>query len=126
MRLMLDTTFVIDHLRGDEAALSTYARLAEESDQIYVCDVVVCEAWAGTHDPADPRVERFLRYLEFVQPGPDSARKAGTWRSDALRRGRSLSAADALIAAAAASLDAAVLTRNVRDFELTPVRVETY
>lgn len=126
MRLMLDTTFVIDHLRGDEAALARYARLAEEGDQIYVCDVVVCEAWAGTHDPADPRVERFFRYLEFVQPGPDSARQAGIWRSEALRRGLSLSAADALIAAAAASLEAAVLTRNARDFELTPVHVEIY
>ncbi len=33
---------------------------------------------------------------------------------------------DALIAAMAFDLDAVVLTRNVRDFELTPVRVETY
>jgi len=34
--------------------------------------------------------------------------------------------ADALIASAAVAIDAAVLTRNVRDFALTPVRVETY
>jgi predicted nucleic acid-binding protein len=33
---------------------------------------------------------------------------------------------DALIAAAAQSLDAAILTRNVSDFALTPVRIETY
>jgi hypothetical protein len=31
-----------------------------------------------------------------------------------------------LVAAAAEALHAAVLTRNVRDFALTPVRVETY
>jgi predicted nucleic acid-binding protein len=40
--------------------------------------------------------------------------------------GRSLSLADSLIAAAAAATDAAVLTRSVRDFSMTPVRVETY
>ena len=33
---------------------------------------------------------------------------------------------DALIAAAAESLDAVLLTRNLRDFARTPVRVETY
>jgi predicted nucleic acid-binding protein len=37
-----------------------------------------------------------------------------------------LSLADALIAAAANNADAIVLTRNVRDFSLTPVRVESY
>jgi predicted nucleic acid-binding protein len=40
--------------------------------------------------------------------------------------GRSLSLADSLIAAAADVGDAAVLTRNVRDFAMTPVRIETY
>jgi predicted nucleic acid-binding protein len=34
--------------------------------------------------------------------------------------------ADALIAAAAYVMNAAVLTRNQRDFALTPIRVETY
>ncbi len=51
---------------------------------------------------------------------------AGSWREVARSRGRHLSLADALIAAAAHDADAAVLTRNVRDFALTPVRVETY
>jgi predicted nucleic acid-binding protein len=37
-----------------------------------------------------------------------------------------LSLADALIAAVADALGASVVTRNVRDFALTPVRVERY
>ena len=51
---------------------------------------------------------------------------AGRWRGEVRRAGRNLSLADALIAAAAEASDAIVLTRNVRDFSLTPVRVETY
>ena len=42
------------------------------------------------------------------------------------RRGWTLSAPDALIAASAEAIDAAVLTRNVRDFALTQARIETY
>jgi predicted nucleic acid-binding protein len=37
-----------------------------------------------------------------------------------------LSATDALVAATANAIDAIVLTRNVRDFALTPVTVERY
>jgi predicted nucleic acid-binding protein len=39
---------------------------------------------------------------------------------------RHLSLPDALIAAVALTLEAEVLTRNVRDFGLTPVAVERY
>ena len=51
--------------------------------------------------------------------------RAGQWRVDARGHGRALSLADALVAAAAEATDAVILTRNVRDFSLTPVRVES-
>ena len=69
---------------------------------------------------------KILEPVEFIQPGPESALMAGDWRRQAHERGRQLSLPDALVASAAAAVDAAVLTRNVRDFALTPVRVETY
>jgi predicted nucleic acid-binding protein len=88
--------------------------------------VVVTECWSGAHEDRDRDLESFLQFIEFVQPGPDAARAAGRWRADARRRGWALSMTDALIAAAADSVGATVLTRNVRDFSLTPVPVERY
>lgn len=69
---------------------------------------------------------RLLRPMEFIQPGPESALEAGRWRAEVRRRGRTLSLADALIAAAAQAVEATVLTRNLSDFSLTPVAVEGY
>jgi Predicted nucleic acid-binding protein, contains PIN domain len=126
MRYLIDTTFVIDHLRGDRATLELMARLVEHGDELFVNEVVVAESWSGAHLDDDPDLEAFLEFIEFVQPGPDAARAAGRWRADARRRGWTLSMTDALIAAAAQSLDAVLLTRNLRDFALTPVRVQTY
>jgi predicted nucleic acid-binding protein len=126
MAVLLDTTFVIDHLRGQRDAVERLRGLVEAGDPLYVNEVVVSEAWAGARDPEDRALTALLRFLEFVQPGPDIARLAGRWRADARVRGHTLAATDALIAAAAVSLDVAVLTRNVRDFALTPARVETY
>lgn len=126
MKYLLDTTFVIDHLRDDPTALARFRELLDAGDEAIVTGVVVSETWAGSTGPGDDHVERFFRYLEYVHPGPECARLAGLWRLDARRRGRTLGSSDALIAATAYHSEAAVLTRNVRDFALTPVRVETY
>src|SRR5687768_2499140 len=105
-------------MRGLREALRRHARMFEEGDEPMVNEIVVCEIRAGTRTEHVPDVEAFLRPIEFIQPGPDHAMLAGAWRAEARSRGRHLSLADALIAAAADSVGAAVLTRNVRDFEL--------
>jgi predicted nucleic acid-binding protein len=126
MRLLLDTTFVIDHLRGLPAAVDRFAQLIEDGHDVYVNEIVACETRSGLRDRDAAVLDAFLRPIEFVQPGPDVAVRAGSWRASARARGWQLSLPDALIAATADALDAAVLTRNLRDFAVTPVRVETY
>jgi predicted nucleic acid-binding protein len=126
MKYLLDTTFVIDHLRGDPEAVARFVRMVDNGDEPFVCDVVASEAWSGAHDDTDSDLVGLLRFVEFVQAGPDQARNAGRWRADARKRGWTLSATDALVAATANAIDAIVLTRNVRDFALTPVTVERY
>lgn len=125
-RYVLDATFLIDHLRSQHGAVGRFGRLLDEGDEALVCDVAATEVWAGWNPVSEPAIEALLRYLEFVQPGPPTARLAGIWRAESRRRGETLHLDDALIAATAHHLDAIVLTRNVRDFELTPVRIETY
>jgi predicted nucleic acid-binding protein len=126
VNLIVDSSFVIDHLLGDAGAIARWDRVFTGGERPFVTEIVVCEVRAGLREADEHHLLAFLRPIEFVQPGPDAALQAGRWRYAAHRRGRHLSLADGLIAAAAESLDAAVLTRNVRDFSLTPARVETY
>ena len=126
MNLLLDSTFLIDMLRGEPSALARLAVIFEDGDQPILNEIVVCEVRAGLIERDVAAFEDRIRWMEFVQPGPAAPLRAGQWRADSRARGRVLSLADALIAAAADANDAAVLTRNVRDFSLTPVRVETY
>ncbi len=126
MRYLLDTTFVIDVLHGDRIARGRLARLYEEGDRIFINEVVVCEAAYGAPSHPDPDLVAVLRPLEYIQPGPESALEAVRWRAEARRQGRVLSLADSLIAAAASAAGATILTRNLRDFSLTPVAVEGY
>jgi len=126
MRLLLDSTFVIDVLDGLPAAVARHRAIFETGDEPFVNEVVVCEVRAGLRSKDVPSLVGILEPVEFIQPGPESALMAGDWRRQAHERGRQLSLPDALVASAAAAVDAAVLTRNVRDFALAPVRVETY
>ncbi len=44
MRYLLDSTLLIDHGNGDQAAIELLDRLVEEGHDLYTCDVVTCEA----------------------------------------------------------------------------------
>ena len=125
-RLFLDSTFVIDHLRGDSGARQRWLRVFDEGDTAFIGEITVCEVRTGLREEDEQYLLAFLEPIEFLQAKPVQAVTAGCWRAAARARGWTLSLPDALIAAAADALDAAVLTRNTRDFGLTPVRVETY
>lgn len=126
MRLLLDSAFVIDHMRGVPEAVDRYRVLFEAGDEPMVNEIVVCEVRSGTRDADLPMFHAFFEPVEFIQPGPEAAVLAGTWRDQARKDGHHLSLPDALVAAAADAIDATVLTRNVKDFSLTPVRIESY
>ncbi len=126
MRYMLDTTFVIDYLRDDPDAVAALDRLMADGDELFLNEIVSCESWSGVRAGELGRLQTLLNLPEYVQPGPDAAERAGRWRLDARARGWTLSLTDALIAAAAESCDATILSRNGRDFALTPVPVESY
>jgi predicted nucleic acid-binding protein len=126
MRYFLDTTFAIDYLRQRSTAVDRLERLLATGDDPFINDVVVCELATGALAGEERGLHAFIRAIEFVQPGHEVAELAGSWRRSARSRGFTLSVPDALIAATTSALGATLLTRNVRDFALTPVSVETY
>ncbi len=126
MRLVADSAFIIDYLQGISEARRRWEAIFADGDEPIVNEIVVCEVRSGLYPHEEAYLQAFLEPVEFIQPGPEHAMTAGRWRAEAHAIGRHLSLPDALIAAAAIASDAAVLTRNIRDFALTPVRIETY
>ena len=126
MRILADSAFVIDYLNGVPEAEARWEAVFADGDEPIVNEIVVCEVGTGLKPWELHDFDAFLGPVEFVEPGPDAALMAGRWRAEARAAGRTLGLADALIAAAAYADNAAVLTRNTRDFALTPVRLVTY
>lgn len=126
MRYLLDTTLIIDHAHGHEPAMALLHRLYESGAELFTCDVVVCEALSGGSDEHVATVSRVLAPLDFVATDPTAARQAGQARRRRHRTGGKLGLGDALIAAAAMSLDATIVTRNRPDFRRQGAAVLEY
>ena len=125
MRYLLDTTVLIDHAQGRAGAHELLRRLFDETDDLLVCDVVVTEALSKGPDEEMLVIGALIRSLEYVSTHPDAARWGGESRRQRRATGpRSL--ADAIIAGVATTMDAIVVTRNPRDFEVQGVRVLGY
>ena len=124
----LDTSSLVDLLReavrGKEGpAHAVLDRLAGE--ELAVSVHVACELYAGAELADDPEVERdrvtsLLKALQVVHTGDRFAPLYGAPPAELRRRGEPVSTMDLLIAAAARTHDAPVVTRNARDFERMP------
>jgi len=122
-RVLLDTTVLIDALRGRPAAERVH-RLRAAGDIPLICAINVEEIWRGLRASEHIRVRRLLQGLMLVPLTRTEGERAGTWRREHAGRGITLHQADCLIAAAAFSAGAALATGNPSDFPMPALVVE--
>ena len=123
MPLLLDTTVLIDALRGRPAAERVRA-LRGTGQTPWICAINVEEVLRGSRDEEEKAVKRFLMGLRIAPLGRAEGELAGRWRRDHARKGITLSQADCLIAAAALGVDARLATGNPKHFPMAEVEVE--
>jgi predicted nucleic acid-binding protein len=122
-RLLLDSTALIDALRGRPAA-DRVAGLRHRGIEPWVCAISVEEIWRGIHHGEEPTARRLFNALRVAPLGVGEGVRAGAWRRAFARRGVTLHQADCLIAAAAVGVGAALATANVADFPMPELTVE--
>jgi len=122
--VLLDTSVLIDYLRGRPQARERIARLKTSQDDAYVCAVNVEEVTRGIRVGEDDAVLALLDGLLVAPLGVPEGRLAGYWKRTLSRRGRTISQSDALVAAAAAGIEARLATGNPKDFPMHGLMVE--
>lgn len=124
-RLLLDSTVLIDALRGRESAQRITA-LRRHGTEPWVCVISVEEIWRGLRPDEEPVASRLLNALRLAPLGVAEGERAGRWRRDYAAKGVTLHQADCLIAAAAVAVGGALATANVDDFPMPELRVENW
>jgi predicted nucleic acid-binding protein len=122
-RLLLDSTALIDALRGRPAA-ARVAGLRRVGTEPWVCAISVEEIWRGVRPDEEAVVRRLFNGLRIAPLGVAEGILAGTWRRDHAERGVTLHQADCLIAAAAVGVGASLATANIDDFPMSGLIIE--
>jgi predicted nucleic acid-binding protein len=122
-RLLLDSTVLIDALRGRSAA-ARVAGLRRSGTEPWVCAISVEEIWRGLRQIEEPVARRLFNGLRVAPLGAAEGIRAGTWRREFAARGVALYQADCLIAAAALGAGASIATANVNDFPMGEITVD--
>jgi predicted nucleic acid-binding protein len=124
--VLFDTTVLIDLLRGRQGARQRLLALRHAGDVAYACAVNVEETVRGLRPRETPAANALFAGLRVAPLGTTEGWQAGEWRREFARRGRTLSQADCLVAAAALSVGARLATGNPRDFPMSELSVEDW
>ena len=123
MLVLLDTTVLIDYLRGRPAVERVVSLLAH-GDTLCTSPVNVEEIIRGLRVPEAAAVEQLFDGLRVVPIGRAEGRQAGQWRRQFSAHGITLSQADCLIAASAHAAGAILATGNPRRFPMGGIEVQ--
>lgn len=120
MRRMIDTSVLIDHLRGAGEAHELLRDAFAAGDELWSVTVVRTEVLAGMRPREEPATHRLLDLLRWLDVDLELADHAGALARRYLRSHRTIDTVDYLIAAATDRLGAQLETLNVRHFPMFP------
>lgn len=121
--VLLDTTVLIDYLRGRPVS-ARVDHLEEVGDTPITTAINVEEVVRGVLPGEADAAASLFRGLMVVSIGEAEGWQAGVWRGEHAGRGVTLSQADCLVAAAAHACGATLATGNPRHFPMPGVVVE--
>jgi hypothetical protein len=118
MRLLLDTSVLIDVLRSRRGRRELLAKLAREGHGLATTALNVAEVFAGMRPEERTQTEAFLDALDCYALTRTAGQLAGTLKGQWSRKGRTLTIADAIVAAVALENDCILMTDNRKDFPM--------
>jgi len=123
MRLLLDTSVLIDALRSRKARRAWLAELVRSGHSLETSALNVAEVYAGMRPEEEARTKAFIGALLCHSVTPSAGERAGRFKMQWARKGRTLTLADTMVAAVAMEQGCALVTDNRKDFPMAEVRL---
>src|ERR1700676_1900272 len=101
MKLLLDTSVIIDVLRNRKDRRALLMELVRAGHTLGTSVINTAEVYSGIRSGEESRTEAFLVGLDEFELGSQVARAAGKLRTAWASKGRTISLVDALVAAIA-------------------------
>ena len=129
--MILDTTFLIDLLRGDKAAVGKIAEIESKNEPVSTTAISVFEVWQGLpKNASSSQIEKtveLLKSINVLKLDFDSALQGGEIQRELKSAGQMIDPEDAMISGIAKINHEKILTRNKKHFEkIRWIKTETY
>jgi predicted nucleic acid-binding protein len=118
MRLLLDTSVLIDALRFRQGRHELLAQLVRDGHTLSTTAVNVAEVYAGMRNEEELQTEALLAALDCYDLTAHAGRMAGRLKNKWAKKGRTIAIADAAVAAIALERDCTLMTDNRKDFPM--------
>lgn len=118
MTVLIDTPVMVDHLRNDPRAVQLLAQLFEDEDRVWAATPTRTEVLAGIRDDEREPMSELFGVLSWVEIDVRVADAAGELARQFRRSHIAIDTTDYLIAAAARSIGARLVTLNVKHYPM--------
>jgi predicted nucleic acid-binding protein len=118
VRLLLDTSVLIDTLRRRHGRRELLAELVRAGHTLATSSLNFAEVYAGHRPGEEKAIEILLGSLDCYEITKETGRMAGLLRYVWARKGKTLSLADTVIAAVALENNCILMTDNRKDFPM--------
>jgi predicted nucleic acid-binding protein len=123
--LLLDTTVLVDVLRGLKNRRAVLDELLEMAHRLTTSTMCVAEIHAGMRAGEEIQTQRFLNSIPCYPITQTIAIRAGKMKCEWSRKGKTLSLADMLIASTAMEHGLTLMTDNHKDFSMLDVSLHS-
>ncbi|MEX0992822.1 MAG: type II toxin-antitoxin system VapC family toxin [Solirubrobacterales bacterium] len=118
MAVVVDTSILIDHLRGVDAARKLLSDAGRARRGVAASVLTKTELIVGAHRDDERRIQQLFAQVYWVPVVETLADQAGSLVARFKKSHRGIELVDYVIAATAIALDAPLLTRNVKHFPM--------
>lgn len=123
MRLLLDSSVLIDALRLRAGRREWLAALVRRGDTLGTSTLNLAEVYAGMRPQEEEQTKAFLNSLQCYEITASAAETAGRLKRQWANRGHTLTLADALVAAVALEQRCPLATDNQKHFPMPELQL---
>lgn len=123
MKLLLDTSVLIDALRLRSGRKELIVQLLHDGHQLMTTAVNVAEIYSGIRPDEEERTNSFMDSLECHEINAKVGEHAGRMRCFWARKGKTIALPDVLVAAIAIEQNCTLLTDNRKDFPMPELKL---
>jgi predicted nucleic acid-binding protein len=118
VKRLVDTSVLVDHLRGDRRALDLLLGFVRSGDELWSVTVVRTEVLAGMRRAEERQTNRLLDGFRWQDVTIEVADRAGALAREYAKAHAGIDTVDYLLAAASELLGASLVTLNVKHFPM--------